>query len=210
MKQSEFNEHYKLHVKWLSRDPDGRRMVLNNEKMSKLNMSGLDLREADLSFSDLSCSDLSHSNLSKSDLRFSDLSHSNLSCSDLSKSNLRFSDLSKSNLSKSNLISADLSHSNLRFSDLSCSDLRFSYLYNTTGDGKYIKSVHDFDEYRIIYTDDTLQIGCKSYSIDDWLSFTDREILEMDGKKALEFWRRNRNLIKKIIETNPALPTNEE
>ena len=44
-------------------------------------------------------------------------------------------------------------------------------------------------EYNITVTDKHIRIGCEQHLKSEWLNFSDREILEMDGKKALEFWR---------------------
>ena len=43
--------------------------------------------------------------------------------------------------------------------------------------------------YYITITDNYIQIDCKQYLKSEWLQFTDEEILKMDGKKALKFWR---------------------
>jgi len=42
---------------------------------------------------------------------------------------------------------------------------------------------------------------------EDWWEFDDKKILEMDGKRALKFWRENKEFIKMAIEKFPATQT---
>lgn len=52
-----------------------------------------------------------------------------------------------------------------------------------------------------IRADKTIKIGCKDYSVDDWMNFTDADIHYMaDG--ALSFWRKWRPVINTILENN--------
>ena len=44
-------------------------------------------------------------------------------------------------------------------------------------------------DYDITVTDKHIQIGCQQHLKSEWLHFTDEEIIKMDGKKALNFWR---------------------
>ena len=43
--------------------------------------------------------------------------------------------------------------------------------------------------YKITVTDKHIKIGCQQHLKNEWKAFEDREIIKMDGKKALEFWR---------------------
>jgi uncharacterized protein YjbI with pentapeptide repeats len=138
-------------------------------------------------------------------LRYSDLSYSDLSYYDLNNSNLRNSDFHNSDLSYS-----DLRNSDLRNSDLRNSNLRDSNIWNTIGNNREIKTLICFPEYHVNYTADRLQIGCENHAIKDWWEFDDKHILGMDGKKALTFWRKNKDILRMIIEHNPATPTGFE
>ena len=44
--------------------------------------------------------------------------------------------------------------------------------------------------YSLIVFDAHMRIGCKFYSLSEWWGFDDHDIIEMDGKRALEFWRK--------------------
>jgi len=46
-------------------------------------------------------------------------------------------------------------------------------------------------EYNVTISDNFMAIGCQNHGLDDWASFDDRRILEMDGKTALKFWRKH-------------------
>jgi hypothetical protein len=74
---------------------------------------------------------------------------------------------------------------------------------------KEIKSLQ-IETYTITYTSQVLQIGCKQYPFDKWWSFSDAEIYQMDGTKAVEWWHKYKELIRSIVELSPAVPTNGE
>jgi hypothetical protein len=114
------------HRKWLSDEPDGKKLISSVGKIeleSRDILSGADLSEADLSGADLSGADLSEADLSRADLSGADLSRANLSGADLSEADLSRADLSGADLSRANLSGADLSRADLSGADLSRADL---------------------------------------------------------------------------------------
>ena len=61
-----------------------------------------------------------------------------------------------------------------------------------SGDTIVTKKVITFGNafcYDITVTDKHIQIGCQQHLKSKWENFTDKEIIEMDGEKALNFWR---------------------
>jgi hypothetical protein len=100
---------------------------------------------------------------------------------------------------RANLWGANLERANLRGANLRDADLR-----GCSGDRGFIKSIFVSDVYPITYTKEVIQIGCERHKIDDWWEFDDKRILEMDGKKALKFWREWKDTIKTLIEKSPA------
>jgi hypothetical protein len=50
-----------------------------------------------------------------------------------------------------------------------------------------------------------MQIGCKIYTHKQWNDFTDKEIIAMDDKTAMIFWKKNKtclmSLCKNMAET---------
>ncbi len=169
----ELKEILDRHLLWLEDEPGGMRANIS---------------EADLSWADLSGANLSGANLSGADLFGADLSEANLSGANLSGANLSEADLSRANLSEANLSGADLSEANLSRANLSW----------VNGNMREIKTIK-VDTYPIAYTNKVIQIGCENHTIKEWFEFSDKEILAMDGKRALKFWCKWKPIIQKII-----------
>ena len=115
-----------------------------------------------------------------------------LSYADLSYADLSYADLTGVNLRRANLIGADLTGANLTNSIAGLSD--------------YIKSI-SIEAYNVIYTHNMIFIGCEYYAIEEWRNFDDAEIIKMDGKTALKFWRKYKDFIFTAIDLAPAKPT---
>jgi len=138
--------------------------------------------------------DLSHADLSGDNLRYADLRGANLRYTNLRGANLRYANLSGANLRYTNLSGADL-----RDADLSDADL-----VSCSGNRNQIRSIFISEYYAITYTSEIMQIGCERHSFDDWWSFDDKRILEMDGKSGLKFWRYSKEHIQRTISLFPA------
>jgi len=147
--------------------------------------------------------------LRNADLRYADLSYANLSYTDLSHADLMGADLSYADLNFSNLMGtklsdADLSHTNLMGTNLSYANLRYAYLmganlWNTIGNRREIKTIQT-ETYNINYTKNIIQVGCENHTIKEWFNFSDKEIIKMDGKEALVWWRKWKPILKEIIQ----------
>jgi len=144
----------------------------------KISLSDANLSDANLSGADLSCADLLGANLSDANLP-----GANLSCANLSDANL-----SNANLSGANLSCADLSYANLFGANL----------FGALGNMKEISSMQ-IELYKIAFTSEMLQIGCKTFSHNEWMNFNDEKIKEMD-RYALKFWKKYKDFIFKAIE----------
>ena len=121
-----------------------------------------------------------------------DLRGANLCDADLRGADLCGADLYSANLRGANLYEADLRGANLRSADLEGANLLAS------GNMKELRTMQ-IDTYEIGFTLDTLQIGCRRHKIEEWKSFSDEEIAEMDDG-ALEWWNKFRPIIFNIIE----------
>jgi len=97
--------------------------------------------------------------------------------------NLRGADLRGADLRGANLRGANLIDANLRGANLRGADLRGANLIVITR-----------GHWTVYITKGHIRIGCKAYSLNDWETFTDNEISEMDSR-ALEFWKENKELI---------------
>lgn len=121
--------------------------------------------------------------------------------------NLSYANLSDANLSSANLSGANLRYANLSSANLSSANLSYANLRGAVGEKKYIKTLQ-IEDYPISYTSDVLQIGCKKFPITEWWEFTDGQISEMDGHKAIVFWRKWEDWLRDLIEVRlPAEPT---
>jgi len=136
------------------------------------------LINADLRGADLSGADLSGANLYGANLQCANLSGTNLSGADLSLTNLRGTNLQCANLSGTNLRGANLYNSDLYGTDL----IIITWSHWTT----YITQGH-------------IRIGCQSHTLTRWKEFSNDEILNMNPK-ALDFWKKNKDLIIGLCE----------
>ena len=94
-------------------------------------------------------------------------------------------------------------NANLSWANLSNADLRNADLSGATGDMAEVKSLQ-LETYVITYWWDgdavRLTIGCQSHPLEAWKDFTDAEIRAMDGRKALDWWRKWKDHLLKTIE----------
>ena len=60
-----------------------------------------------------------------------------------------------------------------------------------------VKTFGNAFAYKITITDKHIKIGCQQHLKNEWKAFEDREIIKMDGKRALEFWR----MFKPVLES---------
>ena len=115
-----------------------------------------------------------------------------LRCAKLYNANLEGADLEDANLEGANLRGTNLRGANLDNANLEGADLLAS------GNMKELRTMQ-IDTYKIGFTLDTLQIGCRRHKIEEWKSFSDEEIAEMDAG-ALEWWGHWKDFIFKAIE----------
>jgi uncharacterized protein YjbI with pentapeptide repeats len=135
------------------------------------NLRGYGLGRYDLRGVSLTGADLSYAGLGGADLRRADLSYADLNNADLTNADL----------SGANLIDANLSYTNL----LDC-----------IGNNKEVVTFGT-EFYTVNFTRDFLNIGCKTYSYEEWFSFTDDEIYKM-ASDSLEFWNKYKETIKEL------------
>ena len=202
------------HEKWLNNDDNGVRANLGNADLRNVNLYGANLRNADLGYADLRNATLYDANLGNADLRNVNLYGANLRNADLCNvnlygANLGNADLGYADLRNADLCNADLCGANLRNADLGNADLRNVTLNGVFGNMKHVKSLQ-IEKYCITYTSEILQIGCQRHTIEEWRNFTNKSILEMDGKRALEWWNKWKQIIMQIIEMSPCKPTKED
>ena len=133
---------------------------------------------------DLYGADLRGANLCGADLRNADLCSANLYGADLSNANLRGADLCNADLRGANLCRADLRDADLRDADLRDADLRGTDLTVIYG-----------EHYFISICQGVVRAGCQSHTVDNWRSFSKREVAAMDGRYSLKYYPRLLDII---------------
>ncbi|MDR5618324.1 pentapeptide repeat-containing protein [Arsenophonus sp.] len=103
----------------------------------------------------------------------------NGSKANLCGANLREANLQEADLREANLFGANLREANLREADLFGANLP-DHTFVIMG-----------ETYPIMITNgEYLRAGCQHHSVEKWRQFSKEEIVNMDGKKALEFYPR--------------------
>ena len=168
------------HHLFLQGDKDGERANLRDVNLHGAYLSGANLRGAYLRDTDLS----------DTDLRDTDLSGANLS-----DANLRGADLRGANL-----YGADLRGAYLSGTDLRDANLRDANLHGAIHSSKYIITLQ-VGNYFIVLHKDFIKIGCKIYTLEEWETFSETEIREMDGQKGADWFNKYFKTIKILWAT---------
>jgi len=137
--------------------------------------------------------DLRGADLRGADLRGANLRGANLLNADLQGADLRGADLRDADLRGADLRGANLRDADLWDADLLGADLRGAY-YNGEKLEKEPIQITGF-KYSVLITKEQIKIGCELHKVAQWQKFTNKEIIAMDGKEALEWWRTYKDLI---------------
>ena len=143
----------------------------------------------------------SSANLNDADLRGAYLRGANLRGADLRGAYLRGAYLNDADLSGADLRGAYLRGVDLRGAYLRGADLRGAYLSGAIYNGEKLdKEPMQIIglKYFILITKEQIKIGCEIHKAEEWGNFDDKRILEMEGKEALSWWRKNKELIFKL------------
>ena len=107
--------------------------------------------------------------------------------------------LEQANLSGANLIGANLSGANLSCANLSGAYLSGAYLSGAKWNGIIINraplQITIPNQWPIFILDDHMQIGCELHTLADWRQFDNARIVAMDGRSALAFWRKYKDVL---------------
>ena len=120
-----------------------------------------------------------------------------------SYADLCYADLRGANLRGANLRDADLSYADLRSADLRGANLSF---------GKVSKGPLEISgsAYYVTLWEGALQIGCEFHLTKEWNKYTDKEIIKMDGKDALKWWKVWKPILMNIAKENGMYSINKE
>mgnify|MGYP003451046499 CR=1 FL=1 len=92
---------------------------------------------------------------------------------------------------------ADLSGADLSRANLSCADLRGANLSCAKNTPLIINGLHWIVS---INGFGMMQIGCQRHKVEEWASFNDDQISEMDSH-ALAFWNKNKEMLLSICDS---------
>lgn len=72
-------------------------------------------------------------------------------------------------------------------------------LWNCSSTGKSRKTIQNLSAvggtYSMTVFNDHIQLGCKGFKRSEWENFSDRAIIQLDGKTASVFWRKYKNTV---------------
>lgn len=63
----------------------------------------------------------------------------------------------------------------------------------------------DTEDYHVTIFDGIMKIGCEMHTTEEWFSFDNKKIAEMDGKQALRFWKQWKKPLKLFVKTDKYL-----
>ena len=167
-------------------------VVVNFDKLNKVDLRHADLRHADLRCADLRNADLYNADLKGVDLSDAYLSDANLSCAKLNNADLRCAYLKDVDLSYADLSDAYLYNANLRNADLSNANLTNANLTKTILDEKeLIRKGMIIKKKQIVYKkckDKIVELellkGAIVFSINNYKCRTNKaKVISIDGSK---------------------------
>ena len=203
----DINQIIEQHDLWLETGgKEGSRANLTRANLYGVNLSRANLSRANLYGANLTCATLTHAKLDYANLDGVNLTHANLTCANMEGANLYGANLNGTNLTHVNLTHGNLTRANLTHAKLDGANLDSANLDGASGNCNNIKSVF-CDTYPVTYTAEVMQIGCQCHKLEDWWSFDDARIIEMEGKTALKWWRTWKPILQQIIATSPANAT---
>ena len=122
----------------------------------------------------------------------------NLKGSNLIGADLRGVDMRYSRLEWADLRGANLEGSNLKGVNLECANLEYANLMGVNLEGANLMganvATYQSGKWVAYITTTHIVIGCKSFTIDEWLKFSDNDINKMDIN-ALDYWKESREVI---------------
>ena len=185
------------HALWLDTGgKEGSRANLTHANLACVNLTRANLTRANLYGANLLRANLTHANTNGEEGSRASLTYANLACVNLEGANLEGANLYGANLTRANLTRVTLYGANLEGANLE----------GASGNLNNLKSVF-CDTYPVTYTAEVMQIGCQCHKLEDWWSFDDARIIEMEGKTALKWWRTWKPILQQIIATSPANAT---
>jgi len=180
------------------------RANLVRANLVRANLYSANLYSANLYSANLYSANLVRANLYSANLDSANLDSANLDSANLVRANLDSANLDSANLDSANLVRANLVRANLDSANLYSANLDSANLNGAKYGDFTIKKlpiqISNIGYYVLIF-ETHMKIGCELHTHDEWKNFTNREIAEMDGKKALAFWKQYKSLLVGFCKT---------
>lgn len=197
MNQKELDNIINQHLLWLKGDSDGVRADLRFKDLRGLNLKGKCLVQANLGSVDMTGMDLERTDFDYANLYRAKMNDTCLNGTKFNFANMENCDLRDASMKRSELRGCNLRHANLNRVNLKGSDIR-----HVVGNNSEIKTLL-IGVYDIVYTTESMAIGCKQYPINNWFNFDDDFISKL-SPIALCFWKEYKEIIKTVVTKSPA------
>lgn len=187
------------------RDADFREYEFDRCLFQQSEFQGSDLRGASFFYSFLRFTYFVNCNLRGVHFNACDLYATQFVNCDLSRTRFDHCNLHYSVLQDCHFEYTDFTGSNLSRSKFQSEIPGTVDLYNVSGNGTEIKTWQS-DTYAVAYTHDRVQIGCQNRSLEQWLLMDRATKARLGGANGLEWSKKNKSTLLKMIQTNPAQP----
>jgi len=115
-------------------------------------------------------------------------------------------------------VGGDLQGATLRGADLEAANLQWANLRGANLEGGVKACGHVFtkppvqisDKYTIDIWQGFMVIGCEEHTLSEWSKFTQKRVLEMDGKEGLVWWKKWKEPLMAIAKANDLMELPEK
>lgn len=166
---------------------------------TRSDLSRANMTNAEMSDANLACATLDNAVLAYATLARANMARASLIAANFTDASLAGANLVEASLSRASLIATNLARANLDRVNWSCANLADAYMVDAKWGNDItltrapIQISNIPNGWPVTILDEHMQIGCELHTYEDWAAFDDRRILEMSGKRALAFWRANRD-----------------
>jgi hypothetical protein len=163
-----------------------------------VNLTGANFEGANLTGANFEGANLTGASFTGAYCRGAEFRDANLTGADFTGAYCRETALTGANLTGADFTGAYLAGANLRGANLQGVMLNYC-----VGNGKEILTLQTA-KYHVVYTADTMAIGCKQFTNEEWWGFSDKVISEMDYR-ALDWWKVYKPILQALTVADPLI-----
>lgn len=186
----ELQEILTAHKLWIqSAHCRGQRADFRNKNLRGVGLDDADLDSAMFQGADL-CgvwamnANFASANFSGANLEMAKVQGSCFSVADFSRANLNNAGFDESNLECAILTGATMENTRLQGANLHGTNLP-----------RLTRVIYGEKYFLFIYKNKMLRAGCQNHTIEEWRTFSEADIYDMDGQRALQFYPRLLDII---------------